>query len=191
MAKRYKRDGTIKPNGSTVVTNPGDNARYIEHTLRLATLQVVDMNDPNQVRDRIVDYLSICAEEDIKPSVPGLALAFDLSRTQLNRLLYGDLRSQCRNKDCISLIQKAYNMLDLQMNNYMTDGKVNPVAGIFLMKNHFNYADKQEVSVSNDLQLGTETTAKQLEDKYLQSMGQIIDTDVKDVTEKFSQKDKN
>ena len=82
-------------------------------------------------------------------------------------------------------------MLDLQMNNYMTDGKVNPVAGIFLMKNHFNYADKQEVSVSNDLQLGTETTAKQLEDKYLQSMGQIIDTDVKDVTEKFSQKDKN
>lgn len=166
---------------SAIVTNPGDNTKYIKHSLRLSAFPKMDVNNEYEVQKRILDYFDICAEDDMKPSVPGLALIFGLGRQSLMQIINGSY-PRCKNSTSIELLQRAYNMLDLQMNNYLTDGKVNPVAGIFLMKNHFNYADKTEVAMSNELSLGTESTAKQLEDKYLSSMGQIIDTDVKDVT---------
>ena len=34
------------------------------------------------------------------------------------------------------------------MNDYMQNGKINPVSGIFLMKNNLGYTDKQEVIVT-------------------------------------------
>ena len=38
--------------------------------------------------------------------------------------------------------------LTAQMEDYMQNGKINPVSGIFLMKNNMGYQDKQEVVVT-------------------------------------------
>lgn len=38
--------------------------------------------------------------------------------------------------------------MNAQLEDYMQNGKVNPVTGIFLSKNHFGYQDKQEITVS-------------------------------------------
>ena len=68
----------------SVHTEPGDNRRYIEHSLRMWDWPSVDMKQPPQVKERIGMYLSICAEDDMKPSVAGLALAFGVSRKTIS-----------------------------------------------------------------------------------------------------------
>jgi hypothetical protein len=44
-----------------------------------------------------------------------------------------------------AIILKAYDLLEELWEDYMLNGKINPVSGIFLGKNLWNYADKQEV----------------------------------------------
>ena len=53
-----------------------------------------------------------------------------------------------KNADVVDTLKKAMKLLDLQMTNYMQNGKINPVSGIFLMKNNLGYTDKQEVIVT-------------------------------------------
>ena len=52
----------------------------------------------------------------------------------------------------------------------MQNGKINPVSGIFLMKNNFGYADKQEVVLTPNNPLGDTTPVAELEEKYLESV---------------------
>jgi hypothetical protein len=39
---------------------------------------------------------------------------------------------------------KAYDLLEELWEDYMLNGKINPVSGIFLGKNQWDYSDKQE-----------------------------------------------
>ena len=51
----------------------------------------------------------------------------------------------------------------------MQNGKINPVSGIFLMKNNMGYQDKQEVVLTPNTQLGDSTTPEELQQKYLEA----------------------
>ena len=80
-----------------------------------------------------------------------------------------------------NLVKKAYQLLNAQMENYMQNGKINPVAGIFLMKNNMGYADKQEVVLTPNQQLGDQVPAEDLEKKYLEDVvGASSDYDSED-----------
>ena len=48
----------------------------------------------------------------------------------------------------------------------MLNGKINPVSGIFLGKNNFEYADKQEVVVTPNNPLGDLVNADKLVEHY-------------------------
>ena len=67
-----------------------------------------------------------------------------------------------------NLIKKAYQVLNAQMENYMQNGKINPVAGIFLMKNNMGYVDKQEMVLTPNQQLGDQVSPEDLQRKYLE-----------------------
>ena len=56
------------------------------------------------------------------------------------------------------------------MEDYMQNGKINPVSGIFLMKNNFGYADKQEVVLTPNNPLGEQKSTDELEQRYLESV---------------------
>ena len=158
--------GNERPD-STAQPAPGDNTKYINHSLRLAELPKVSMAVTEQVRDRIMEYFRICAEDDMKPSVAGLALALDIDRRYL-----WEIRTEHKGKnpEVADLLKKAVNILDLQMVDYMQNGKINPISGIFLMKNSFGYVDKQEVTVTAQSPLGEPTDTKALEEKYGESV---------------------
>ena len=127
-----------------VQTDPGDNTKYISHSLKLAKFEKVNLKSPKDVSERIETYFQICAEDDMKPSVVGLALCLGIDRRYL-----WELRTERKGNvpEVADLLKKASQLLDLQMNHYMMNGKINPVSGIFLMKNHFDYQDKQEITV--------------------------------------------
>ena len=117
-----------------------------------------------KITKRIEEYFVICAEDDSKPSVAGLALAIGVDRKTIWQW------SQTENSDRGNTIKKAYQILNLMMEDYMQNGKINPVSGIFLMKNNFGYADKQEVVLTPNNPLGDTTPVAELEEKYLESV---------------------
>lgn len=147
-----------------VHTEPGDNTKYINHSLKLANLPQIDTKNVEQLTNRIIEYFTICSEDDMKPSVAGLAVAVGVNRKTLWEW------STAEKSDRSNVIKKAYALLDLQMTDYMQNGKINPVSGIFLMKNNFGYADKQEVVLTPNNPLGDVSDQKQLEERYLDSV---------------------
>ena len=150
-----------------VQTEPGDNRKYILHSLRLYDLPKCNLKSVEEVTQRITDYFAICAEDDMKPSVAGLALAMDITKEYLWEIRVG---RKGKNPDVANTIKKAMQLLDLQMVDYMQNGKINPVSGIFLMKNNFGYADKQEVVLTPNNPLGDTKDTKELEERYIESV---------------------
>ncbi len=61
------------------------------------------------------------------------------------------------------------------MTDYMQNGKINPVSGIFLMKNHFGYTDKQEVVVTPNNPLGEKQETEEIKQRYLDNV--VVDED--------------
>ena len=142
-----KGAGGYKRPDSTVQAEPGDNRKYLEHNLKMWNWPSVDMKKPENVLERVTLYFQTCADDDMKPSVAGLALAFGIDRRTLWKWING-IQSDFVAAESRDALKKAYQILTAQMENYMQNGKINPVAGIFLMKNNMGYQDKQEVVVT-------------------------------------------
>ena len=126
------------------LTQPGDNTKFISHDMKIVSLPAFDLNNPQAVEQRIKDYFFICSEDDIKPTVESLALAFGFSRFTLFDILNGRNKSRITNRDSILTLKKAYDMISSYYAHMMNNGKINPVAGIFMMKNNLGYKDTSE-----------------------------------------------
>lgn len=170
MDTKTKRKSPPRPEQQPQL-EPGDNTRYIRHSLRLWALGDCDMADNEKVAQRVHEYFVICMEEDMKPSMAGLALALGIDRTTLWRYINGALG---KNPDVRNTLKKAGALLNVQMEDYMQNGKINPVSGIFLMKNNFGYADKQEVVLTPQSPLGDTKDTKELEARYLESVAPAL-----------------
>lgn len=155
----------------TANTEPGDNRKFILHSLRLAELQRVNLASTEEVTQRIMTYFEMCAEDDMKPSVAGLALAMGTDRRYLWEIREG---KKGKNQGVADALKKAMQILDLQMVDYMQNGKINPVSGIFLMKNNFGYTDQQEVVLTPNNPLGEIKDTKELEERYIESIAEDI-----------------
>ncbi len=120
--------GNKRPDRTTamsVQTEPGDNRKYLQHTMRMWNWPEVDMREPEQVAERIEQYFGICIEDDMKPSVAGLACAFGVDRKTIWAWANG-VDSKTLPTESRNLIKKAYQNLNAQMENYMQNGKINP-----------------------------------------------------------------
>lgn len=164
-----KGAGGYKRPDSTVQAEPGDNRKYLQHNLKMWEWPQVDMKKPENVLERVTLYFQTCADDDMKPSVAGLALAFGINRRTLWKWING-IQSDFVAAESRDALKKAYLILNAQMENYMQNGKINPVAGIFLMKNNMGYQDKQEVVLTPNQPLGDQASEKELEKKYIEDV---------------------
>lgn len=158
-----KKDGRIGQNLPTADTlaGTGENSRYISFIMAAREMPKIDTGDPNQVRDRIDWYFGYCAENDMKPTVSGLASAIGVSRIALWKWKSGIDRPQN-----YTLVEEAYNRLEELWELYMMNGKIHPANGIFLGKNHFGYKDEQNVIVTPNNPLGDTVSIEEIEEKY-------------------------
>lgn len=159
-------------------TEPGVNTKYVRHSMEIANLEQIDLKNVEQVKDRTMKYFSICENNDMKPSVAGLALALGIDRRTLWKIR---TEQTGYSSDVIDTLKRAVQIINAMMEDYMQNGKINPVSGIFLMKNNMDYTDKQEVVVTPNNPLGDQTDMRQLEEKYRNSV--VIDVEGEDVTE--------
>lgn len=125
----------------------GDNNKYTTFALAIMQLPKIDVRNPEQLRARVVEYFQLCADHDMKPGVAAIGLAIGLDRRRLWEIRSG-INNQTIPKECHEIINEVYDSLEALWENYMQNGKINPVSGIFLGKNNFGYADKQEYVVT-------------------------------------------
>ena len=144
---------------------PGDNSRFIRFALASWDLPPIDLNDPQQVEDRIKLYFQHCVENDRKPTMVGMANWLGIHRVTLNEWKRGVVRSDTHG----NIIQKAMSLLEEQWVDYMQNGKVNPAAGIFLAKNWYGYRDVQDVVVTPQAPY-EEGSPEDVAKKYLDGM---------------------
>ena len=158
-------------------TKPGDNSQYLRQARVAMNLPPIDISDPAQVEERINEYLDYCEDHDKKPGMVELSLWLGVNRDTLKSWKRGEFRSATHKQ----LIERYVTLLESQWTDYMMNNKVNPASGIFLAKNLFGYKDTQDVVIEPKTPLGEETDAKQLEEKYKDS---VIYTTAEEVDDK-------
>lgn len=148
-------------------TEPGDNAKYIKHAMAMWDWPRLTFTDNEEVKKRTAMYFNLCEQNDMKPSVEGLALAYGINRVMLWRYANNGPDSAFIPPEVRNTLKKAYTIINGMMADYMQNGKINPVAGIFLMKNNMGYTDQTEVVITPNTPLGDNPSAPALADKYM------------------------
>lgn len=168
-----KKRGRPKGSGGNVrldqqvVTEPGDNTKALTFFNELNSLVKVDLNDAVAVQNRIDLYFELCARFDMKPGMASMALALGYDR----RTIWDHTNGRTtKNTEVVDTLKKAAQRLDSMMEFYMQNGKINPVSGIFLMKNNLGYQDKQEIVVTPSGPLDDQKDTKALEQQYMDSV---------------------
>jgi hypothetical protein len=142
----------------------GDNNKYTTFALAIMQLPKIDVRNPQQLQSRVIEYFQLCADHDMKPGVAAVGLAICLDRRRM-----WEIRSGSKNvaipQECKDIIIGVYDSLETLWESYMINGKINPVSGIFLGKNHFGYSDKQEYIVTPNT-MNQETPVEVIEAKY-------------------------
>ena len=153
VVKKKPRGGNspvIGDNG--LQTTPGDNAKYLTLGMKLFNLPPIDLRDPEQVNNRLMEFFQIHVDADMKPTVSGMGMALGLDRRRLWEIKTGNYGANTKlahlPTQTSDSIKRAYEYMEILWENYMQNGKINPVSGIFLGKNNFGYQDKTEYVVT-------------------------------------------
>ena len=137
------------------------NANYIIHAKRLSELPKIALSDPEEIRDRVNFYFQLCVTDGVRPNIPGLALAFGLTRTGLMNAM-SDRRMT---REAAQELGRGIAMMDEILSGMVLDGQVMPVAAIYLMNNWLGYKNASEVTTrSETIEKGVDQKA--LEQKY-------------------------
>ena len=153
--------------------DPGDNTKYLKQSLELMNLSTIDLHNSVEVQERLNCFFEIMAKYDTKPTVAGMALALNgLSRQWLWAVVHdkplGGRGNYCTlPKASTDVIKRAYYIMDVLWENYMQNGKINPVAGIFLGKNNFGYQDKSEYILTPNTRDDSDYSAEEIKQRYL------------------------
>ena len=131
-----------------------------------AEAERVDLNNAEDVRRRIVDYLRACQLSGTYPSVQGLAsFGFGISRQALNQWRQ---RDKNKGSESAALISRACDMFADILTNQSLHNNANPVQALFQMKNNHGFADKIEIEPIYDTKEENEhKTIEQIRAMYL------------------------
>ena len=148
VVKKKPRGGNNILTDAALNVEQGDNTKYLMLGMRLFNLPTIDLKDPVQVNDRLNEFFRIHAEADMKPTVSGMGMALGLDRRRLWEIKTGAKMGGTTEYNLptatLVAIKKAYEYMEILWENYMQNGKINPVSDIFLGKNNFGYQDKTE-----------------------------------------------
>lgn len=159
-----KRPDLAKKQGINI--SPGDMGQYMNNALEIFNLPPIDTNDARAVAARLGEYFTIVGRNGMKPSVAGMAMALGISRITL----WEWVTTERKGTEVTNTIKRGYQLLNQMIEDYMQNGQINPVAGIFLMKNNFNYRDQQEMVLTPNNPLGEQRNTEELRQKYLDSV---------------------
>lgn len=142
-------------------SQPGDNSNMVSKLMTLYSLPPCKTDA--DVQQRIYDYFDWCIETDSKPSVAALATALGIDRRTLWEWEVGKIYAGTHRAE---LIKHAKSIMAAMMEEMMQTGKINPVVGIFFLKNHMSYKDQSDVVITPNQPLGEMQDKAAIEAKY-------------------------
>ena len=153
----HKNSPVIGNNGISAA--PGDIAKITREALEVGFLwPPIDNKDPEQLKQRAIEYFNYCIENDSRPGNMGLYSAWGIDR----RTLYGQLAAQ-PNSERTVIIKKSIDILSAIREKLMSAGKINPVTGIFWQKNYDGLKDVQELEITPKKTIEATQTVEQIE----------------------------
>lgn len=157
-SKSYNNSPVIGDN--LINCNDGDIAKITREAMTIGFLwEPIDTMDSEQLRDRAIEYLNYCIDNDSRPGNMGLYSAWGLSRQAVSQALQSGSSSPR-----IDTIRKSLDILANIREKLMAEGKINPVTGIFWQKNFDGMKDVQDVvltpNTQDPQQVATEIAAR-------------------------------
>ena len=133
------------------------NRNVIAHIRKLGQIEKPSPMFPTTIEEACEQYLNICEEDGVKPSVSGLAFALKTSRSVLLQWVNGEV-----SVECADIIRYYFSMIEVFDDTALKENKTNAVSGIFGMKNNFGYKDQVEHKIVDTKEMSDE----ELERKY-------------------------
>ena len=174
--KPVKKKGKPRGGNSPMIGNnglnleAGDNTKYLAVSIQLMNMSKVDLYKPEDVAKRLTEYFQLHADNDMKPTVMGMAMALGLDRRRLWEIRTGASKGGNTEYDLPTLtldyIKNAYKTMENLWENYMQNNKINVVAGIFLGKNNFGYQDKTEYVVTPNTNSDSDYSTDDIRKRY-------------------------
>ena len=170
VVKKKPRGGNNILTDAALNVEAGDNTKYVLLGAKLFNLPPIDLHDPQQVNDRLNEFFKIHADADMKPTVSGMGMALGLDRRRLWEIKTGNFGTNKRLAELptstMDSIKRAYEYMEILWENYMQNGKINPVSGIFLGKNNFGYQDKTEYVVTPNVNNDSDYNIAEIKARY-------------------------
>ena len=138
----------------------------------------VDLHNPEEVKQAILDYLTDCEQSGKRPANMGLYRALDMSRQDMNNVLTGKSKTLV-SRECIDIIKKALSMLSEYREQLAIQGKLNPVTLIFWQKNYDGLADTTQLQISTDSTRSASLTPEEIQQRIEKDIP--IDGDYKEL----------
>lgn len=151
--------------------DPDFMRKVLSHARKCQALPKIDLSDAEAVRARINLYFDMCMENGVRPGVEGLCNALHTTRRTLCNWANGYTRTS---SDHQAAVVEARQLLADLMEQYMLNGEINPVAGIFLASNQFDYDRNATVTVQAAGALPVGEDPARLAEKY---RADVIDVD--------------
>lgn len=120
------------------------NARSIYNALTIVSCPKADLTNPEEVRDRIMQYFVFCADNGMKCSVAGIAASLGLNERRLSEARKGQIPRGFHEKvpkETLDMIDDAYNIYEMYLEDLMLSGKANYVGAMFIMKCNCGYKE--------------------------------------------------
>ena len=155
IKKRGRNSPTVGDNGLEVES--GDIASFIASATQLRRLPPIQTDE--ELVERCDLYFDWCSKNDMRPGIEGLAFACGVDRRtlwdwEIKKSWTGSQRSE--------IVKYAKQQIAMFTEQMALKGRLNPVTAIFLMKNHFGYTDKTEISVNPTTPLGEQLTPEEI-----------------------------
>ena len=129
------------------------NIRHIDHTTSLAAMPRLEVWDAESIGKRTLEYLDKCKTDGVRVNLSAYALSLGTTPDGLNELI-GDKRLTDETR---AALLKGISMVEAIMIEMMMEQRINPVTGIFLLKNHFGYKDQSEISFKGHIETDKQT----------------------------------
>lgn len=154
VIKKKPRGGNSPVIGNNgLMLEDGDNAKFLMVNMTLFNMTEIDRSNLAAVQERLNDFFRLYAENDMKPTVAGMAMALGMNRRTLWAITHdapigGRGNYSTLPQEVTDIIKKAYFLLENLWETYMASGKINPMAGVFLGVNNYGYQDVKRVDVA-------------------------------------------
>ena len=177
--KPKKKKGKPRGGNSPVIGNnglqvpEGDNAKLMRINMAIFNMPNIDLENVEEVQQRLSDYFALYEQADMKPTVAGMALCLNGMSRQTLRAIAKDLPTggagykTALPPEVATSIKKAYDLMENLWEAYMNSGKINPVSGIFLGKNNFGYQDKTEHVLTPNTNTDNDYSADEIRERYI------------------------